>query len=696
MTKGPFNKALGLMLVEMAFLDTLSAGKNQRTITESNFLDFTKKWFPSSTLDLLDIARHFLPYEFENTVPSKLISAFSTINSQSGAVKQNIIKPLTSDFLVPLPQAEESQYQFLLRNHVEAFRTACLRLPLNDTYDLYQRLFPLFKTYVTNVAAFIDIPQNPVSLFDQHKLRVVFDDPEADIHIVDFDLSGIQPFIYSITEGSNTKPKIAKSLRGRSFYLMVLTNHIGNVFLQRFGLPYEYFLNTSSGKGTIAIPHTSETERDIREVERDIEAFFFHKFQLTLSISFSVRQVRKEQMFTQSSYKTIMQQEALSFDKKHKFSSILSSLKQEDIQKQLVRCPLCGMATSNEELCPICLDSIAISEFLTRHKQMTITSCFNKIDSMDALQLDLGALGHIRFEAANEAPIHLDEWYCSYNHHGHGEVQSYPFVFARGQSFEEIAAGQTGDDKLAVLKMDVDNLGHLFVSGFSQPFYGYSQFMTLSQQMDHFFKQELANICDDASFDHRIYISYAGGDDLVIVCPASLVPALLIKINMGFKLHVCENPALHMSAGIEIFHPRSPIRQAVKFAERQLEKAKSQPGKDHFSLLGSSISNQLLIKVAADAEKFITKYESGNLSKSFIRLLYSALDDSLSQPDSKLAFYPHVPHIAYSINRNVKFADDQQWLKNIFVTTEIDLAMIQRYHTTLALAIMQIRNKKED
>ena len=96
-----------------------------------------------------------------------------------------------------------------------------------------------------------------------------------------------------------------------------------------------------------------------------------------------------------------------------------------------------------------------------------------------------------------------------------------PNVFASGKSFSEIAQKSEGDPKLFVLKMDVDSLGMIFLRSIENHPLRYLKYSVLSRMLDFFFTNHLAMICSKEVYQNSIYISYAGGDDLVIIGPAS-------------------------------------------------------------------------------------------------------------------------------------------------------------------------------
>ena len=80
------------------------------------------------------------------------------------------------------------------------------------------------------------------------------------------DISGIQKFLYQIkSEGAS------RELRGRSFYLQLLTEAIALWVLRRFDLPITNLLLASGGHFYLLVPHTAvEVEKEIDTLRAEI------------------------------------------------------------------------------------------------------------------------------------------------------------------------------------------------------------------------------------------------------------------------------------------------------------------------------------------------------------------------------------------------------------------------------------------
>jgi CRISPR-associated protein Csm1 len=162
------------------------------------------------------------------------------------------------------------------------------------------------------------------------------------------------------------------------------------------------------------------------------------------------------------------------------------------------------------------------------------------------------------------------------------------FVFYGGNSFPADADGDpvtfdqlVGKDRegefkrLAVLRMDVDNLGYLFAQGLKDVHLTFAHYACLSRNLDIFFKGWLNTLRESlGSFLEGTYIVYSGGDDLFIVGRWDLLFTMADRIQQGFAKWCCKNPQIGLSGGITLVGPKFPISRAATLADDQEKKAK--------------------------------------------------------------------------------------------------------------------------
>lgn len=160
--------------------------------------------------------------------------------------------------------------------------------------------------------------------------------------------------------------------------------------------------------------------------------------------------------------------------------------------------------------------------------------------------------------------------------------------YAASNSMDELAQQAAGVRRIAVCRMDVDNLGHAFISGFEQEsekdpvrrmrYVNLSRTSAFSRQMSLFFKSYINGILDGL----QVSIVYAGGDDVFLVGAWNDVLEAAQRIQRNLTAFSCG--ALTLSAGIGIFDPHYPIRLSAEETAALEEAAKHLPGKNAVAL----------------------------------------------------------------------------------------------------------------
>lgn len=90
--------------------------------------------------------------------------------------------------------------------------------------------------------------------------------------LVQGDFFGIQDFIFA--EGGQTQTRAAKLLRGRSFYVSLLSELAALKVLETLDLPATSQVVNAAGKFLIVAPNTSEVIAELQEVQKELDAWF--------------------------------------------------------------------------------------------------------------------------------------------------------------------------------------------------------------------------------------------------------------------------------------------------------------------------------------------------------------------------------------------------------------------------------------
>ena len=589
----------------------------------------------------------------------------------------------------------------------------------------YNYMYNLLNKYLVTVpASTYGGVKSAVSLFDHLKISsaiasCLYDKTCYDqemFYMLEIDVSGIQSFIYQVVEGSGTKPGLSKALRGRSILVGLITNAISYAFLNEFGLTVSNILFNTGGGSMILLPYNQSIEKRVMDLSKKIRKSLFDFFQTDITFVNAMLPVNKKELETFQTDKAIELKSLLGRNKMRKYQDIIDDadffFDKIDFNS---KCNTCGRISKSEQ-CFICKMVEKISQIYTKNESFGIVYDFNK--TIDIKNIETLDLGFVRLLFINDKSYLIDDeisWYVdSINNFGFGnEIMTANDVPLDKDSntilsFEKIlklTPEEYGDKKLAILKMDVDNLGGIFAFGLKasdEPRVqrSISKYVTMSRLMEFFFGHEIKNICREVSLkineniDDKVkngtmfYINYAGGDDLVIIGSAYSIVELALEIHKRFT-EFTNNKNITISGGINFQNDKKPIRFGVQMAEEALSMSKD-GDKNAITLLNTTVPfvefEELLVEVK-EICKFILE---GKLSRTMLFNLMSNIRDK-----SYMEFVCLIPRIQYILYRNVK---DQKLLDSMRyrltkVKTDID---VKYYVLILKLVMLFTRDNKED
>ncbi len=110
-------------------------------------------------------------------------------------------------------------------------------------------------------------------------------DSEEVFLLVEGDIGGIQNFIYNIHKTSESELSIAKALRGRSFFLSMLSEVFVRYILKELNYPITNALYIGGGKFQLLLANTKNNTEKLLEIEKQINRWMHREFQGELSIS---------------------------------------------------------------------------------------------------------------------------------------------------------------------------------------------------------------------------------------------------------------------------------------------------------------------------------------------------------------------------------------------------------------------------
>jgi CRISPR-associated protein Csm1 len=449
---------------------------------------------------------------------------------------------------------------------------------------------------------------------------------EAPILLVGGDLSGIQNYIYDIVSTD-----AARNLKGRSFYLQLLVENAVELILRETNLPWSSVVYASGGGFYLLAPNTKHAKDSIERAYGIITSTLFKEHKTSLSLSISYQEVSQRDVLDQG--------EDFGIHKAWgKLTQKIAQLKGQKFKDQIIRnydfffspTEIGGTQKrdyiTGEEL----QDKEPIKKIDDDGNHMVKASTYNQIQlgrklkdsdywitSKDKIakwsehEYRIGELPVYNYilsnaELENSGIRNPDDIYIrsfdidnsssnSYSEFLRGNRCIYGFTFYGGNkypvdekgnvvTFNVMADRSKGSKKLGVLRMDVDNLGAIFIAGLGNERKTFSRYSVLSRSLDYFFKGYLNRLWA-TKYKDGAYIIYSGGDDLFIVGQWNAIFEYAEDIQKEFTRWVCHNPTLTISGGIALIGGSFPISKGAVFAAEAEEKAKeySRPNPDRKS-----------------------------------------------------------------------------------------------------------------
>lgn len=403
--------------------------------------------------------------------------------------------------------------------------------------------------------------------------------PEGQLLLVGGDFSGIQKYIYKIAS-----KHASKSLKGRSFYLRLLSDAIVRYLLQQLRLTAEAIVYNSGGSFYFLAPNNAETRRTIDETALHIERSLYgtHGTDLYLALDYVelpqdalMRRNGKDlrQVWTQLFNRRRIQ-------KNRKFSRLLAAEPERFFHPSMhggtfVRDSITGeelnerYTESNDglHLSAITRAQIEIGKALQTCDTMLITS----LPVKEWCDLPHISPGNLPFTYYFVRSAERGHWQVGVEANN-ADVIKLPGMLRRVRTFEELCKGDKFE-RLGVLRMDVDNLGMLFQQGIPAECATLKRYTLLSHKFDYFFTDYLHTIQEEVAPDSSLII-YSGGDDVFIVGGWNHTIALAKRIREDFRVYTKGDDRFSISGGIAILQAKYPIIKGADESANEEHNAK--------------------------------------------------------------------------------------------------------------------------
>lgn len=415
-------------------------------------------------------------------------------------------------------------------------------------------------------------------------------------YIVKIDVSGIQKFIFDIpSKGA------AKQLKARSFYVFAIPHMV------------QKMLEDTFQKSKIIYNGGGNLFAEVQGEENDLKAF---------------RTLLNEQEFEGNLFPF------MSFvEEKEDFKASMAALAKEVMKVKLQR----QFSTTPKEA----KKSFDWREFIAT---LTEGKAFN-VEKQKAGKNEI-SLGEYRLTFADKGYFSFEDNILNkLPKDSEGKVVEFEKIAERALDFG-------ADDKIAALKMDVDNLGTLFRGKDEKEYNEYSKAMEVFFSKT-IYKDVLKNYIDR----QEIYPVFAGGDDLFFIGSWHIMPKVAEQIKDSFVTFAKGlDLALTLSGGIVLANHSYPMIRLAEEAEEALELAKAN-GKDSITLFGQPMKWHEYDKCKERKDDFYDLIVEKGESKALLQRLKSSDLGFLSHQDKtvkkKKISLPKVYRLKYYL-RNAK------------------------------------------
>ena len=458
--------------------------------------------------------------------------------------------------------------------------------------------------------------------------------------LASFDLSGIQDFIYNIaTVGA------AKQLKARSLYLDFMGEHIVDSLLEKLELTRANLLYVGGGHAYFILPNTEKTIEILASFEAEFNQFLVQHFHTGLYVAFGWSPFSANDMTTtlenyrkvyQTTSRMISQKKISRYDAK-----TLLELNQGGKSSQR-ECAICHSVEkltkhNDQEVCHICAGMYRFSK--------EIQEQYYLVTKEKGLPIGPGA--YIRGVSKDE--LAQEEWTRVYVKNSYStDLLKATHVFVGDYKYAEIdqyaklsqESGQ-GIKRLAVVRLDVDDLGAAFMAGFSYQAGGkyntLARSATFSRSMSLFFKVYINQFAKEK----KLSIIYAGGDDVFAIGSWQDVIEFTICLRQNFIKWT--NGKLTLSAGIGVFPDKTPVSLMAQ-QTGNLEGAAKDNDKDSISIFDKDYTlkfDQFIDNVYRGKLELIRYYFNiqDERGKSFVYKLIELLRNYDRMNIARLAYY---------------------------------------------------------
>lgn len=557
----------------------------------------------------------------------------------------------------------ENEFKFIQANTYRAFSETLLSLLLK-----YTSCIPASTINFPDVSLYDHLKTTAalaVCLYDFQQSGSTEKEPFL---LIGADFSGIQSYIYQIVS-----KYAGKNLKGRSFYLRILSDAVVRYLLKELQLFQANVIYNSGGGFYLLAPNTPFIREQLKKAEETIEEHFFDAYGTSLFVAIDSIELSKDALMHKQVGEDLGSAWGKLFVKRDqkksaKFASrILAdydmffnpSLRGGDAKRDSI---------TGEEFLPeekiiekdnlmlkkTTFDQIEIGKKLRDTNLIVVKEGESLPYWEDKVQITPANLGFTYYflndidlsqmkeklcssaDKVSVITLNGKDGNCDFLRTIDGINNIYSLEFYGGNetdkrkipTFEDMCENNNFS-RMGVLRMDVDNLGHIFQQGIAPSRATLSRFAALSRSFDFFFSGYLNTIWRETD-PEKSFIVYSGGDDVFIVGSWDVTIRLAERIREDFREFTCYNSSFSLSGGVAIVPPKFPIMKGAEESAIEESAAKS-----HIVHAGDVVSEKNSIsfmdmplnwdleypQVKKLKDKLCEMLQTGKIPKSFLSKL---------------------------------------------------------------------------
>lgn len=491
-----------------------------------------------------------------------------------------------------------------------------------------------------------------ISLFDHSRivasLSICYNecDNNKECMLIYGDISGIQNYIYN---DIYSKEKIAKKLRGRSFYVSLLSNTISRYFIDELELYIPNLLYEGGGHFLILAPNNKINKEKVKKIEEKINRMLYEKFTGKLHLILGTTEEYAEdvinkfnicfknvknitELFKMKKYHSIF--EKLFSDNPINIFDIENKVSKLDNEEELIGSHLpksnyiIEIYTKDNNILNAFDNIIGFSEI---NKYWLLSNDFNDKGKLNKILLELNKIkcDYIIVNRINDTDF--VDVISNSNLYDNPIGAKFKFIGSyvpvdknkNPLSFEELAKMNSENyPLLGIARMDVDSLGAIFAFGLLEENdkeikYTISRIASLSRELDTFFTGYINIIAKK----NNVYIAYSGGDDLFVVGSWINILEFVKEVQNSFTEYVCHNGNITISCGVVFTKHNFPIANSSQLAGIEEKRAKDcDDNQNSISVFFTPVKWHAFYELL-DIGKDIFKIVNKQLPRSFIHKL---------------------------------------------------------------------------